>query len=85
MWPTSRLSLGNETRASPDGRQNQVDAGLRKLFKVGKYQFSGQMDLFNILNVSYVKTQNTTFGSSLGQPLDVLNPRLLRLAVQMRF
>ena len=67
------------------GRQNQVDVGLRKLFKVGKYQFSGQMDLFNVLNVSYVKTQNTTFGSSLGQPLDVLNPRLLRLAVQMRF
>lgn len=37
------------------------------------------------MNVSYVKSQNTTLGSSFGQPLDVLQPRTLRLAVQMRF
>ena len=66
-------------------RQTQLDAGLRKIFRFRKYQFSGQVDVFNVLNVSYVKNQNTTFGSSLGQPLDVLNPRLLRLAMQMRF
>lgn len=67
------------------GRQNQLDVGVRKIFRIHKYQFSGQADVFNILNVSYVKSQNTTFGSSLGQPLDVLQPRLLRLAMQMRF
>jgi hypothetical protein len=39
----------------------------------------------NVLNVSYVKNQNVTVGSSLGQPLDVLQPRLLRLAMQMKF
>ena len=62
-----------------------MDVGVRKIFRTGKYQFSGQADVFNALNVSYVKTQNITFGSSLGQPLDVLQPRLLRLALQMRF
>ena len=67
------------------GRQTQLDAGVRKIFKVGSYQFSGQADVFNILNVSYVKNQNTTLGTSLGQPLDVLQPRLLRLAMQLRF
>jgi hypothetical protein len=67
------------------GRQNQLDVGFRKIFRVGQYQFSGQADIFNILNFSYVKSQNTTFGTSLGQPLDVLQPRLLRLAMQMRF
>ena len=32
-----------------------------------------------------ISVRNITFGSSLGQPLDVLQPRLLRLAIQMRF
>ena len=67
------------------GRQTQLDVGLRKLFKIQKYQFSGQLDVFNALNTSYVKDQNITFGTSLGQPLAILNPRLLRLAMQMRF
>jgi hypothetical protein len=40
---------------------------------------------FNVANVSYVKNQDVTLGSSFGQPLDVLQPRLLRLAVQMEF
>jgi hypothetical protein len=66
-------------------RQNQMDFGLRKLFRVKQYQFSGQVDLFNILNSSYVKSQNTQFGPALGTPLSILQPRLLRLAMQMRF
>jgi hypothetical protein len=48
-------------------------------------QYSGQVDFFNVNNSSYIKTQNTTFGPSLGQPLSIIQPRLLRLAVQMRF
>ncbi len=66
-------------------RLNQVDIGLRKIFRVGKYQFSGQADIFNVTNSSYVKSQNTTWGSSLGQPTDVLQPRMLRLAAQIKF
>ena len=66
-------------------RQNQLDVGLRKIFKVRTYQFSGQADIFNVLNTSYVKNQNITLGSSFGQPLDVLQPRMLRLAMQMKF
>ena len=66
-------------------RQNQVDFGLRKLFRLKQYQFSGQMDLFNLLNSSYVQTQNVNYGPALGTPTKILQPRLLRLAVQMRF
>jgi len=32
-----------------------------------------------------VKNQNITYGSSLGQPLDILQPRTLRLAAQLKF
>jgi hypothetical protein len=43
------------------------------------------MDLFNITNSSYVKSQTTTFGPSLGQVLSTLQPITMRLALQMRF
>lgn len=66
-------------------RQNQVDFGLRKVFRIGSVQYSGQFDLFNLTNSSYIKSQNTTVGPSLGQPLSILQPRLLRLAIQARF
>jgi hypothetical protein len=66
-------------------RQNQLDWGLRKLFKVKQYTFSAQMDLFNALNSSYVQTQLVNLGPTLGTPTKILQPRLLRLAMQMRF
>ena len=66
-------------------RQNQFDWGLRKLFKVKQYQFSAQLDLFNALNSSYVQTQIVNSGPTLGTPTKILQPRLLRLAMQMRF
>jgi hypothetical protein len=59
--------------------------GFRKIFRIGKYQVSGQADIFNIINSSYVKSQNITLGPALGQPLDILQPRTLRLAAQVRF
>jgi hypothetical protein len=67
------------------GRMTQVDLGFRRIFRVNRYQFSGQVDIFNATNSSYVKSQNTTLGASFNQPLETLQPRTLRLAVQMRF
>ena len=66
-------------------RLNQLDLGFRKLFRVGRYQFSGQADIFNATNSSYIKSQTTTYGPSLGQVLSTLQPITLRLAAQMRF
>jgi hypothetical protein len=66
-------------------RQNQLDMGFRKLFRVSRYTISAQADIFNIVNSSYVKNQIITWGSSLGQPLDIIQPRTLRLAAQFRF
>jgi hypothetical protein len=66
-------------------RLNQVDLGFRKIFNIRRYQFSGQMDIFNANNSSYVKAQTTTFGPSLGQVTSTLQPRTMRLALQMRF
>ena len=67
------------------GRLNQLDLGFRKLFRFGRYQYSAQADLFNFTNNGYVKAETLAYGSSLGRPLSNLQPRTLRLAVQMRF
>lgn len=74
-------------------RQVQLDMGIRKIFRIGKYSISGQADIFNIINSSYVKSQNITFATqaagaafnTFGQPLDILQPRTLRLAAQLKF
>ena len=66
-------------------RQNQLDVGVRKLFRTGKFQWSGQADIFNLLNVSTIKTETQTLGPSLGRPTSIIQPRTLRLAAQMRF
>jgi hypothetical protein len=67
------------------GRLNQLDLGFRKLFRVGRYQYSGQVDIFNTTNNGYVKSETRTYGASLGRPTSNLQPRTLRLAAQMRF
>jgi carboxypeptidase family protein/TonB-dependent receptor-like protein len=66
-------------------RLNQLDLGFRKLFRFGRYQYSGQVDIFNFTNNDYVKTETRTVGAALGRPTSNLQPRTLRLAVQMRF
>jgi Carboxypeptidase regulatory-like domain len=67
------------------GRMNQLDLGFRKLFRFGRYQYSAQADIFNFTNNDYVKAETRTVGTSLGRPTSNLQPRTLRLAVQMRF
>ena len=74
-------------------RQNQIDLGFRKIFHIGRYQVSGQADIFNFINSAYVKSQNITYAvqapgaafNTFGQPLDILQPRTLRLAAQLKF
>jgi hypothetical protein len=66
-------------------RLNQLDVGLRRIVTIRGWRVSGQIDIFNATNSSYVKSQTTTWGSSLGQVLSTLQPRTMRLAVQLHF
>jgi hypothetical protein len=76
-------------------RLNQVDIGLKKTFKVGETnRIQAQADVFNVLNASTVLVQGQTmstvgFPLSLqgpgGQPTQILQARLVRLALQLHF
>ena len=67
------------------GRQNQLDSGSASCSTSAGTRSSAQADLFNFTNNGYVKTETLIYGTSLGNPTSNLQPRTLRLAVQMRF
>jgi hypothetical protein len=66
-------------------RWNQLDLTFRKIFRLGHTRIDGALDMFNALNSNVVLSENQNFGSSLGQPLAVLQGRLLRLSSQIKF
>lgn len=55
------------------------------MFTVGKYRVDGALDMLNAINSNVVLSQNQNFGSTLGQPLAVLQGRLLRVSSQIKF
>jgi hypothetical protein len=66
-------------------RWNQLDVGVKKNFRVGRWSMEGSAMVFNVLNLSPILTYNNAFGSSLDRPLSNLQPRLLRLSFRASF
>ena len=76
-------------------RLNQLDFGLRRNFKMGEHNtLQVQMDIFNLTNSNTVLTETQTLGSTIkpfvdggpgGTPQSLMQPRLLRLALQYKF
>ncbi len=66
-------------------RWNQLDLGLRRTFRFGKYSLMADFQVFNALNSAAILNENQTFGSSLGRPTSTLEPRIMRVSTQFRF
>ena len=68
-------------------RLNQLDLSFAKVFEVSGMRLSGQADIFNVFNkntaLSYRSTNFAT--SSYLQPASVLQGRMVRLGVQMKW
>lgn len=81
------------TRFTP--RQNQIDIGLKRVFKVReKYTAVGELQVFNIINANTVLTESYTLGGTIkpfldsgpgGVPSVIQNPRMLRISFQFKF
>ena len=52
---------------------------------MGVHEFQGQAAVFNVLNGSAVLQEVQAFGSTLGQPQNFLQARILRLALLVNF
>ena len=63
----------------------QVDIAIRKIFRIGDIEYSGQMDIYNLMNNNSVLSDNDTYGSALFTPTSVLQGRMMRLALQVKW
>jgi hypothetical protein len=74
---------------------NQLDIGARRAFVIhDRYTIKAEAQIFNVINSNVVTSEAQTLGTSItpfakggigGVPTAILNPRMLRLAVQFKF
>jgi outer membrane receptor protein involved in Fe transport len=66
-------------------RLNQIDFRLGKRFRAGPYRFTGQFDLYNLLNANPVLSLNNTYGSAWLTPVNILPGRLFKAGIELTF
>jgi hypothetical protein len=66
-------------------RVNQMDFTVAKTFRMGGVRLTPDLSLFNIFNANPIVSQTVAFGPALGNPLRILEGRLIRFGVQARF
>jgi len=89
------LAAGSQTQApgvnliAPNtkfqDRWNQLDLSAKRNFRFGNKSFQGQVAVFNVTNNNVVLQEVQNFGSTLGQPQNFLQARMLRLALLLNF
>ncbi|HEV3216351.1 MAG TPA: TonB-dependent receptor [Vicinamibacterales bacterium] len=89
------LAGGSQTQApgvnliSPntkfEPRWNQLDLSAKRIFRFHQKEIQAQVAVFNVLNANTVLQEVQSFGTSIGQPQNVLQGRLMRLAMLMNF
>jgi hypothetical protein len=89
LFPGGRTQSVNVDLVAPGEkyleRWNQLDVSLRKIFHVKKTRLDASVDIFNVTNSNVVLSEVTTYGPTLGNPTQILQPRLLRLSFNMKF
>jgi hypothetical protein len=75
----------NEPGSEFNDSINQVDLSITRGFRKGGIEARPELALFNLFNVNPVRTQNNTFGPSIGNVTAILNPRVLRLGLIVKF
>src|SRR5262249_38343671 len=66
-------------------RWTQLDLSAKRTFRFQRKEIQGQIAIFNALNANTVLQEVQSFGPSLGQPQNVLQGRLMRLAILFNF
>jgi len=66
-------------------RQNQLDVRFKRTFKVGGVALEAQADAYNAFNTGVVLTRVQTLGVALDRPATILQGRLFRLGMQVKF
>jgi hypothetical protein len=68
-----------------EGRINQTDVRVTKIFKVGRTSLQGMFDVYNALNASSILAINARYGPSWLTPTSILAGRLFKFGIQATF
>jgi hypothetical protein len=89
LFPGGRTEVVSVPLASPGvvylDRWNQLDISLRRAFRVKRFELRPAFELFNVTNNSVVLSRNTSFGPTLNSPLSVLQGRLSKVTLLLKF
>ena len=67
-------------------RWNQLDLSVRRHFKVGgRFELRPALEMYNITNAAVVLSRINNFGPALDSPLSVLQGRLTKLSLLVKF
>ena len=75
----------NEPGTEFNDRINQVDFAISKSFRSGRAEFRPEINFFNMLNANPVTGQTNAFGPSLGNATGILQPRLVRFGITVKY
>jgi len=82
---TASVELIEPHRLRREGRLNQLNFALSRLFNLGGSRLQPGIELHNALNASTIHTMVTRYGPAWEQVRGVLGPRLIKVAVQVDF
>ncbi len=68
-----------------EGRVNQLDVRLARLFRMGRVRMQAMFDIYNMLNASSILSMNTTYGPRWQEPTEILSARLFKFGAQLEF
>jgi hypothetical protein len=66
-------------------RRNQVDLRVSRTFRTGAVRWSANVDVYNLLNASFVISENATYGPAWRNPTAVSIGRVGQISVQADF
>jgi len=75
----------NEPGSEFNDRLNQLDLTIARNIRNGRLVIRPELAMFNALNASPVLAQTNVFGPNLGQVTSILNSRLLRVGLLVKF
>ena len=75
----------NEPGTEYNDRINQLDVTLARNFRYGRLVLRPELAVFNAFNAAPVLTQTNVFGPNLGQVNSILNARMMRVGMLVKF
>ena len=89
LFPGTRTNVETVVLNAPHSallpRYNQLDVNVKKEFRWGRTEVTGQLDVYNALNASTILTTNDSIGGSLGRVQTVLLGRTPRLSLSFKW